>query len=885
MIFQKFTRILLLIGVSTIGASPAGAVPEMTIGRATSTVEIDGQLDDEAWQSAACVPWFVDWITGEPVDVQTRAWVCWDEDFLTVAFECVEPNMANVVGEIKDRDGSLWEDDAVELFVQPPDRPHYYHFIVNSLGTVYDAMVRAAEFNTRATGAVHRQRDRWTAELHIPWEDLGGPPQPDSIWRINLNRNRKAAGEDLTCWATAAGSFHNSSRFGKVRFVTESPTVNRLDLGERRMGTNRLRVSGALPVGLPGLHVVLRGLGRPFDQQVEGQNGRWELESDYSLHLDGEEKVSLEVTDGQQRFYRQAVPVVERVDPFVSDVRTAVIRYQQLAQDPDMNSGLQAEFRRRAARGQKLLTEIEAVVEAALSAQRTVAPGEWAQAAEPLLHFHRDNANPVLWTHHPLAESTPTMMPPPETTPPTLRLTASVNERESASLLITQLYSASSAELRAWVSPLRAEDHELVRGGATVQLHQDHLELAEAVMIRSMSRGFIGDPIALLDGAGRITIPPGETRELWLTVDTRGVEPGLYRGSLHLAPMDPQSVFSKVSVPVELRILPITLPDEMPIRVFNWDYGWGGGSDAVLADLLEHRVNVFLVYVPEPIADGQTDFTVMDESLARVHPHGLMFLEASNSRFFKDQDWQPHFAPWLRDLVAYMTSKGLDYEDWVLHMFDEALDDRFLQAAKALKNVDPKVQVFSDMMGPPERLKQFAPYVNFWCPGSGTLHDPGVQTMRESGLPIWAYECSSGKGVSPAKNRTLPWRAWRHRLDGIAFWSYAAVYGDYWDDFDLGLPDWAKMYPGPVGRPVPSKRWEAWREGLEDYLLLQLYEDTLRSRGEPRPEEEALLREARQVADLGQAPMEFMDELMDKIVQRLLEWQGVTVTKAEGKGP
>jgi len=155
------------------------------------------------------------------------------------------------------------------------------------------------------------------------------------------------------------------------------------------------------------------------------------------------------------------------------------------------------------------------------------------------------------------------------------------------------------------------------------------------------------------------------------------------------------------------------------------------------------------------------------------------------------------------------------------------------------------------------------------------LHEPGFRIMRESGHPIWAYECGSGKGVLPAKNRTLPWRAWRHRLDGIGFWSYAAVYGDYWDDFDLGLPDWAKVYPDPVGRPVPSKRWEAWREGLEDYLLLRMFEEEYVSRGEPQGEEKALLEQARQLADQGQASGEIMDALMDKIVRRLLQWRGV----------
>ena len=128
-----------------------------------------------------------------------------------------------------------------------------------------------------------------------------------------------------------------------------------------------------------------------------------------------------------------------------------------------------------------------------------------------------------------------------------------------------------------------------------------------------------------------------------------------------------------------------------------------------------------------------------------------------------------------------------------------------------------------------------------------------------------------------------PLAAWRYRLGGIAYWSYAAVYGDYWDDFDLGLPDWAQVYPDPTGRLVLSKRWAAWREGVEHFLVLQLYEDELHSRGEPRLGEETLLQEDQQVADLEQAPVEFMGVLMDKIVLWLLEYRGENVTQAKGK--
>ena len=75
--------------------------------------------------------------------------------------------------------------------------------------------------------------------------------------------------------------------------------------------------------------------------------------------------------------------------------------------------------------------------------------------------------------------------------------------------------------------------------------------------------------------------------------------------------------------------------------------------------------------------------------------------------------------------------------------------------------------------------------------------------------------------------RLLPWWAWIYGADGIGFWSYSSTEGSSaWNDVDGRQPDWAVVYealaPEKDNRPVSSRRWEAFREGLEDYYLLSL---------------------------------------------------------------
>jgi len=253
----------------------------------------------------------------------------------------------------------------------------------------------------------------------------------------------------------------------------------------------------------------------------------------------------------------------------------------------------------------------------------------------------------------------------------------------------------------------------------------------------------------------------------------------------------------------------------------------------------------------------------------------MIFFE---SWFFRSKGWQPRYARWVRDLVAYMESKGLAYNDWVLHIFDETLSDRFLSTAREIKKVDPKLRLFSDRMGPPERIAEFAPVLDYWCPHFRDLTKPGFQAMRRSGHPVWTYDCGSGKAISPTHNRALPWCAWYRKLDGVCYWTYFSNYGDPWDDFDRGHPDWSKVYTDHAGNPVSSKRWEAWREGLEDMALFDLYTKTLDKHGgsgKSTVVDRKLQQDIAAVGAAADATADTIQSIVDRVRQRILSLGGI----------
>jgi len=127
-----------------------------------------------------------------------------------------------------------------------------------------------------------------------------------------------------------------------------------------------------------------------------------------------------------------------------------------------------------------------------------------------------------------------------------------------------------------------------------------------------------------------------------------------------------------------------------------------------------------------------------------------------------------------------------------------------------------------------------------WVPKLNHLYNwlPHYEQAREAGKEIWFYTCCHPMGVFPnrfldmalVKTRILQWYNWRYEMSGYLHWGL-----NFWDDDPLhstgnpGLPpgDCWIVYPGPDG-PLSSLRWEALRDGFEDYEYLWLLADTSR---------------------------------------------------------
>lgn len=204
-------------------------------------ITIDGKLDDAAWQKAEPMQFKLTVDGGEP-RFATTARMLWDDEYLYVGYHCEDKDIWATMTE---RDDHLWEEEVVEIFIDPDsDRKGYVEIEVNPLNTLLDLYIlnrnnRPAKSmfcwdSEEIRHAVHvdgnlAQHDGtdsfWSVEIAMPWEDFPTapnlPPKAGDVWLMNLYRIDHFEGEqELSTWSpTGAPNYHMPASFREILFA------------------------------------------------------------------------------------------------------------------------------------------------------------------------------------------------------------------------------------------------------------------------------------------------------------------------------------------------------------------------------------------------------------------------------------------------------------------------------------------------------------------------------------------------------------------------------------------------------------------------------------------------------------------------------------------
>ncbi len=202
--------------------------------RAGEPLSIDGELVENVWQKAARHP-LVRLVDGGVYYPQMRgtAQVAWDDANLYAAIICEELDIDSMVGTTGSRDAYFFNDDIVEIFIQPQAGGQHGHLMANVAKRIYDALPmqrpHGIENHTAWNPAwevgvkIDYAANRWIVEARIPFdaftaEEFKGaaaPPPPGAAWRINIGRERRM--QEASSIAPCR-SFHDTAQYFTLQF-------------------------------------------------------------------------------------------------------------------------------------------------------------------------------------------------------------------------------------------------------------------------------------------------------------------------------------------------------------------------------------------------------------------------------------------------------------------------------------------------------------------------------------------------------------------------------------------------------------------------------------------------------------------------------------------
>lgn len=736
--------------------------PPAVIAKIPATPEIDGRLAPDEWQGALEIPAFVNNTSGAPAEPATSARIGHDGKTLCIAINCAEPAMAKTKQTtMEGRDPRAWENESIEVFLSPgEDQASYLHFIVDILNQRYDALGADSHgFNPDWKSVVAVSETGWSVEIALPFSSLGAKPvAPGDAWFVNLYRNRHAGG------ASEAGAWNPSG--GGFNLTSKfKPVV--FD----SLATFLVRKFAALPQFEGVVPAKLKVRAEEFSAARAKLAGR------------------LEKLDESAAATTCAATVQE--------IEALALEYDRISmQAAALKSGLPV--------------AIASAHPYALFAGRASKSDKAPEAVKTRLLLG-ENLD-LAWNVTNLGEKT-------------VMLRCAL--RQDGSTDFTSFGCEGLESLWREAMPVPAGDGR-----------------------------WVCDPLVPVP-TGIVRIAPAETAQVWLAL--KAAAPGKAQGTIEFEVID-GIAREPLRLPLTVEVAKQDINTGRNFHTFTWNYLAHGGSNREvewellhLRDLASHGVDVFMLtalrQVPRIKANAagefeqKFDFSTLERVLARtkdifpyyylnvdVWEHPGVLRDDLIGLDFNSPEYGKAFKTWYRAVINHIVESGVAAGRVMACPYDESVGERAVRLAALMKEACPEIKIIIDCSTPdPREAARIDRYTDIWVPHFKQFFPENMAAFHkrliDTGKPRWVYYYSEGqneKWQDPTLHYLFKfWWAYKNNLSGLGYWAQQ-YYGDPWlrckttKAYDTSL-----VYPAAEG-PVPSRRWEAWRRGVQDFSLFDL---------------------------------------------------------------
>ncbi len=192
--------------------------------------KIDGVPDPAEWQDAACFPVINPAGGTRAGSASALVYLKKNNGNLLVAAELDGGERAGITA---DDQVDIWRDDAFEIHVMTADKKRY-QFIINSNNAMYDCTVDRTDgvydqsklqssWNSGARHAVRKGSGKWSLEMEIPLDKIGGSAVPELAVNFCATRYQDKPGH--AAWGMGCDTFFNDARFGILKFTETAKPV------------------------------------------------------------------------------------------------------------------------------------------------------------------------------------------------------------------------------------------------------------------------------------------------------------------------------------------------------------------------------------------------------------------------------------------------------------------------------------------------------------------------------------------------------------------------------------------------------------------------------------------------------------------------------------
>ncbi len=190
---------------------------------------IDGDLTDLCYKDCLLISNLLVLSNSQIENNKDKIYITKDSENIYIGMEVYSKSLK---ADFKNRDGNVWEDDAIEIYFRSDiTKEEYKLFIVNGNGALYDAEGMSPTWNSNAVCVSKITDFGFTCELSVPLKDLNIEDKTEIGFNIGREEPRD---KEFYTWSNLGGySFHTPSKFGYLTFDETIP-VFRLETIEQK---------------------------------------------------------------------------------------------------------------------------------------------------------------------------------------------------------------------------------------------------------------------------------------------------------------------------------------------------------------------------------------------------------------------------------------------------------------------------------------------------------------------------------------------------------------------------------------------------------------------------------------------------------------------------